>query len=70
MDVRKSRAWQFESRSDGAIPPGLSYFLAPSEDSAWASQQVQTIAYINSQEEDHRKRSCEDEFIAFLETSQ
>src|SRR6266700_2044041 len=30
------------------------------------SQQDQTVAYINSQPEHHRKRNFEDEFIAFL----
>jgi putative transposase len=30
------------------------------------SQQAATAAYINSQEEHHRKRSFEDEFLAFL----
>ena len=31
------------------------------------SQKADTIAYIESQAEHHRKRSFEDEFIAFLE---
>ena len=30
------------------------------------SQQDQTVAYINTQQEHHRKRNFEDEFIAFL----
>jgi REP-associated tyrosine transposase len=30
------------------------------------SQKADTIAYIESQAEHHRKRSCEEEFIAFL----
>ncbi len=30
------------------------------------SQQAQTVAYINSQAEHHRKRSFEEEFLAFL----
>ena len=30
------------------------------------SQQDQTVAYINTQQEHHRKRNFEDEFVAFL----
>ena len=30
------------------------------------SQQAQTIAYINSQADHHRKRNFEEEFVAFL----
>ncbi len=31
------------------------------------SQQGQTVAYINSQTEHHRRRNYEDEFVAFLQ---
>ena len=30
------------------------------------SQQIQTIAYINSQAEHHRRRNFEEEFVSFL----